>query len=208
MPMPDKHVPPMREILVVDDPDTIKLLFSGKYGEILDLIDSYEMAVSDIAKILKINPGSAHYHLKELEKRGLVEMVREETKGNIVKKYYLTVAHTISIDTSRFKTLRPGDVDPTEGLRDRMIQLLPAFGYDLPVAKAGALKDLMIRYNRRVKELQRGIQDAGIEKLVSDRLLIGDAYAMALRLAEIEDDGLQAMRDELRALLRETRGRK
>ena len=208
MPMPDKPVPPMREILVVDDPDTIKLLFTGKYGEVLELIDSYEMSVSDIAKILKINPGSAHYHLKELEKRGLVEMVREETKGNIVKKYYRTVAHTISIDSSRFKMLRPGDSDPTESHRDRMLKLLPAFGYDLPAEKAEALKGLMIRYNRRIKELQRSIQNAGIEKAESDRLLIGDAYSMALRLAEIEDDGLQAMRDELRALLQDTKVRK
>lgn len=208
MPMPDKPVPPMREILVVDDPDTVKLLFSGKYSEVLELIDSYEMAVSDIAKILKINPGSAHYHLKELEKRGLVEMVREETKGNIVKKYYRTVAHTISIDTSRFKMLRPGDMDPTDSHRDRLFRLMPAFGYDLPPDKEGVMKDLMVRYNRRVKELQRGIQDAGIEKIEGDRLVIGDAYAMALRLAEIKDDELQAIREELRALLQETRVRK
>ena len=203
--MPDKPALTMREIIVVDDPDTVKLLFSGRYSDILDLIDSYEMSVSEIAKILKINPGSAHYHLKELEKRGLVEMVREETKGNIVKKYYRTVARTISIDTSRFRMMRPGEADPSEALRDRLFKLMPAFGYRIPDDKTEAMKSVVTRYYARVKELQRGIQDTGIEKTESDRLLVGDAYSVALLLAEAGDDELRAILEELRALLSEVK---
>ena len=208
MAMPDKPARAMRELIVVDDPDTVKLLFSGKYGEVLDLIDTYEMSVSEIAKILKINPGSAHYHLKELERRGLVEMVREETKGNIVKKYYRTVARTISIDTSRFKVLRPGEADPMEGVRDRLFMLLPAFGYGPPADKADALRDIVTRYYRRVKELQRDIQGTGIEKTEGDRQLVSEAYGVALMLAETEDDEIHAIREELRGLLLEMRERK
>ena len=40
----------MRELIVVDDPDTMKLLFSGKYDNIFELIDYHEMAISDIAQ--------------------------------------------------------------------------------------------------------------------------------------------------------------
>lgn len=208
MNMPDKPDVGIREIMVVDDPDTVKLLFSGRYGDILDLIDSHEMSVSDIAKILKVNPGSAHYHLKELEKRGLVLIVREETKGNIVKKYYRTAARTISIDSSKYRMMRPGESDPSEEFQDKIAGLMPSFGYNVTPDKKGAFVDVVMRYYRRRKALERGIQDTGIEKAESDRLIVGDAYRTALMLAETEDDELRSIREELRVLLSLIRDKK
>jgi len=205
--MPDKTGRAMREYMVVDDPETVKLLFSGKYTDILELIDSHEMSVSEISKVLKINPGSAHYHLKEMEKRGLVEMVREETKGNIVKKYYRTAARNISIDTSKFKMLRPGESDPMDEFGDTLARLMPSFGYCLPPDKSEAFKDVISRYYQREKALQRSIQDAGIEKIESDQMIVGDAYHVALMLAETEDEVLRSIRDEIRALLSGMKGR-
>jgi DNA-binding transcriptional ArsR family regulator len=203
--MPDKPVRGMREFMVVDDPETVKLLFSGKYTDILELIDSHEMSVSEIAKVLKINPGSAHYHLKEMEKRGLVEIVREETKGNVVKKFYRTAARNISIDTSKFKMVRPGDIDPMDEFGDRLARLMPSFGYGIPSDKMDAFKDVISRYYKREKALQRRIQDAGIEKIESDRMIVGDAYHVALMLAETEDGELLSIREEIRALLSDVR---
>lgn len=205
--MPDKPYSDMREFMVVDDPDTMKLLISGKYNDILELIDFHEMSVSEIAKVLKINPGSAHYHLKELEKRGLVKIVREETKGNVVKKYYRTVARTIYIDSSRFKMLRPGEADPMDAFYDKLLKLMAPFGYEIPLDKAGQVKDILIRYNKRRKELLRQIQDAGVEDFESDRLLVSDAYHVALMLKEIEDQELMGIRDEIRTLLAGMRDR-
>lgn len=207
MHMPDKPYSDMREFMVVDDPDTMKLLISGKYNDILELIDFHEMSVSEIAKVLKINPGSAHYHLKELEKRGLVKIVREETKGNVVKKYYRTVARTIYIDSSRFKMLRPGEADPMDAFYDKLLKLMAPFGYEIPLDKAGQVKDILIRYNKRRKELLRQIQDAGVEDFESDRLLVSDAYHVALMLKEIEDQELMGIRDEIRTLLAGMRDR-
>lgn len=191
----------MREIMVVDDPDTIKMLMGGKYGDILDLIDSCEMSVSEIAKVLKINPGSAHYHLKELESRGLVKIVREEMKGNVVKKYYRTVARMIYIDGSRFKLLRPGEPDPMDAFYDKLLGLMAPFGYDIPPEKARQLKDAMNRYNTRRKVLLRQIQDTGVERIESDRMVVGDAYHVALMFREIEDEEMGHIREEIRTLI-------
>lgn len=196
----------LREVMVIDDPDTMRMILSGKYNDILELIDFHEMSVSEIAKVLKVNPGSAHYHLKELEKRGLVKMVREETKGNMVKKYYRTAARNIYLDGSKFKTIKPGDVNPMEEFRGRLIELLIPFGYDIPPEKAILINDAMMRYDKRKKELLAMIQDVGVEKTESNRLLVGDAYRVAWMFKEIEDEDLGKIREELRELLSRIRG--
>lgn len=205
--MASKRDSSMREILVVDDPDTIKILMGGKSGDILDLIDSREMSVSEIARAMKINPGSAHYHLKELEKRGLVDMVREETKGNVVKKYYRAAARRIFLDSSRFKTLGSGEINPMDNFFDRLLPMMSYFGYGFPPEKAEQIKDLIRRYTKRRNELLRQIQDIGIEDIESDRMVVSDAYSIALLLREVEDDELQGIANEIRALALASRSR-
>jgi hypothetical protein len=93
-----------------------------------------------------------------------------------------------------------------DGFHDRLIGMMSPFGYDIPPEKAGPLKDAMVRYDKRKKELLGQIQDIGIEKMESDRLLIGDAYYVALLLKEIEDEEMGKIRDELRAILSDIRG--
>lgn len=205
--MQGKHGPEMREVLVVDDPDTMRMILSGKYNDILELISSREMSVSDISKALGINPGSAHYRLKELEKKGLVRMVREETKGNVVKKYYRAAARNIYLDGSKFKGQERGDASPMHGFFDRLVALLAPFGYEMPSDRAEKLKDALMRYDKRKKELLQQIQDTGIERMEEDRLLVGDAYHVAWLLKEIEDDELRGIREEVRLLLAENRVR-
>ena len=197
MHMPAILDPTIREALVVDDPEAMRLLLSGKYNTIMDLIDTVEMSVSDIARTMKINPGSAHYHLKELEKYGLVKIVREETKGNIVKKYYRTAARTIYLDGSRFK-ISGGD-DPMIKYRDQLVELLAPFGYDIPEGLSGPFKDALKRYDRRRKELLREIQD--VRAATDDDLLSRDTFMVALRLKEIEDKEIQGIQEEIRAIL-------
>jgi len=204
--MQGEREPEIREMLVVDDPDTMRMILSGKYNDILELISSREMSVSDISKALGINPGSAHYRLKELEKKGLVKKAREETKGNVVKKYYRASARNIYLDGSRFKVPGPGEDSPMDEFYERLFRLLEPFGYAIPSDKAVHLKDAIMRYDKRKKELLQQIQDTGIEKMEGDRLLVSDAYRVAWLLKEIEDDGLRGIREEIRLILAKIRG--
>lgn len=199
--MPEKPDPSILEVLVVDDPEAMKLLLSGKYTEIMDLIDSVEMSVSDIAKTLKINPGSAHYHLKELEKYGLVKMVREETKGNLVKKFYRTAARQIYLDGSRFKTM--GVEDPMRGYHDQLAGMLAPFGYNITPDLSGPFNDIMQRYDKRRKELLREIQDVRVGR--GNSMLASDAYFVALMLKETEDEEMRALKEEIGELLNRLR---
>ena len=201
--MTDKSPPVMREFLVIDDPDTMKLLLSGKYDDIIELIDYKEMAISDIARVLKVNPGSVHYHLKALEKRGLVVLVREEKKGNIVKKYYRTSARTFYIDGCRYRMLRPGELDPLDEFYDKLLRVMAPLGYTIPPDKTDLLKDIMRRYNLRGREILRELQDAGVEDIESDRMVVSDAYSVALRFRKIQDRQMQELQGELRTFLSE-----
>jgi DNA-binding transcriptional ArsR family regulator len=199
--MTDKPLPAMREFMVVDDPDTMKLLLSGKYDNIIELIDYKEMAISDIARVLKINPGSVHYHLKALEKRGLVILVREEKKGNIVKKYYRTSARTFYIDGCRYRMLRPGEKDPMDEFYDKLLRAMAPLGYEIPPDKTDRLKEIMRRYNLRGREILRELQGAGVEDIETDRMVVSDAYDVALRFRKIQDREMRELREELRIFL-------
>src|SRR5512133_2795301 len=96
-PKPDTSI---KEIMIVEDPAAIKLLFTPKYAEIIKLVETEELSVSDVARKLDVNTGSAHYHMKELEKHGLVKMVREEVTGGVVRKYYRKSARHFTINAT------------------------------------------------------------------------------------------------------------
>ena len=173
--------------MVVEDPAAIKLLFTPKYTNILKLIQDQELSLSDIARALDINPGSAHYHLKELEKHGLVKKVREEIKGGVVKKFYRKAARNMSIDVSR-----PGNEAVAsatgfgEDYKEKMLRSLGVFGYDISPKKMEAAKALLTKCDIRTKAIMKEIQRAGIEQVEDNKQLVADTYqfAMLVRLAE------------------------
>lgn len=78
MPVKDKPADAMPDVIVLDKPQDIGLVFSEKHNMVLKPVTEKEMSISDIARALNMNPGSAHYYLKELEKHGPVRQVREE----------------------------------------------------------------------------------------------------------------------------------
>ena len=187
MPRKQKLDTTIREFMVIEDPAAIKLLFTPKYTNILKLIQDQELSLSDIARALDINPGSAHYHLKELEKHGLVKKVREEIKGGVVKKFYRKAARNMSIDVSR-----PGNEAVAsatgfgEDYKEKMLRSLGVFGYDISPEKMEAAKALLTKCDIRTKAIMKEIQRAGIEQVEDNKRLVADTYqfAMLVRLAE------------------------
>jgi DNA-binding transcriptional ArsR family regulator len=187
MPRKQKLDTTIQEFMVVEDPAAIKLLFTPKYTNILKLIQDQELSLSDIARALDINPGSAHYHLKELEKHGLVKKVREEIKGGVVKKFYRKAARNMSIDVSR-----PGNEAVAsatgfgEDYKEKMLRSLGVFGYDISPKKMEAAKALLTKCDIRTKAIMKEIQRAGIEQVEDNKQLVADTYqfAMLVRLAE------------------------
>lgn len=154
--VPDEAI---RELLVVENPRTIRLIFSEKHSLILKQITDEERSISEIARMLSLNPGSVHYYLKELERQGLAMQVRQEIKGGIVKKYYRAAARRIVLATRDFvnPAFRQHVSDDETG--DRLIRAVRQLGYRVPDAEREEAKELMLRYDRQLKALLREVEE-------------------------------------------------
>ncbi len=174
------------DIYVVDKPQDIRLIFSEKHNMILRLLMEQDLSISDIAKILSINPGSVHYHLKELEKHGLVKQVREEVKRGIIKKYYRSAAKRILIDSPNFGAKNYLDHTTKEYI-DRLIASIEFLGYQLPPENLDDAKDLLSRYDHRIKELLSQLHDTGLENVENDGVILQNAYNLIFNIWARED---------------------
>jgi DNA-binding transcriptional ArsR family regulator len=192
-PKPDTSI---KEITIVEDPAAIKLLFTPKYAEIIRLVDAEELSVSDVARKLGVNPGSAHYHMKELEKHGLVKLVREEIAGGVVRKYYRKSARHFTINASNPESAPAlAEAGIGEEFMERLLKSMSFFGYDVPAEKMEAAKRDLKTTDERVKAILAEVQQAGLEKVESDRMLVANAYQLALVLRMMEDEQfLEAVR--------------
>lgn len=183
----------MRDILVLDKPHDIKLIFSKKHNMILKLVIEKELSISDIARSLDINPGSVHYHLKELERHGLVKQVREEIKGGIIKKYYRSAAKRILLDSPDFNKIAPDDAllsELSEEFTDRIIRSIEYLGYGLPPENREDAKDLLLRLERRMMDISKEIHGSGLESVESDGMLVRNVCQMVLIIRAKDDPEL------------------
>ena len=186
--MPRKQKPDttIKEIMIVDDPCAIKLLFTQKYAEIIRLVGSEEFTVSDVARKLGVNSGSIYYHVKELEKHGLVNPVREEIAGGVVKKYYRKAAMNFTINISDpASAVVAAEMGIDEAFMEKIIKSLSYFGYGVRPEKMEEAKRSLIALDARYKAILAEIQRSGLEQAEADRLLVSNTYSVAsiLRLA-------------------------
>ncbi len=67
---------------------------------IFSLLAQEPMTVTQVGKTLEIAPAKIHYHVRELERVGLVRQVFTREKSGILEKYYRAVAKDISVPRS------------------------------------------------------------------------------------------------------------
>jgi DNA-binding transcriptional ArsR family regulator len=186
--------------MVVENLQDLRLIFSKKHNMILKLVIEKEMSISDIARALKINPGSVHYHLKELEKRGFVKQVREEIKGGVVKKYYRSAAKRILIDSPDFNKMDNTMVDKPEDMSSRLIEAIEYMGYHLSPENREDAEELLSRYNKRINDILVEIHVSGLENFMDDGIVINRVNQMMLIMRAKEDPQLNRIYSEFNKL--------
>ena len=179
----------LRDIFVVDKPQDIRLIYSEKHNMILRLVMESELSISDIAKKLNMNPGSVHYHLKELEKHGLARQVREEIKGGIVKKYYRSTARRILLDSPNFN-LREQVNFMARDQTDRIIRSIEYLGYHLPPENREDAEEMLARYDKRMRDLLLEMQTRGLENLEDNGSILHKVYDLILNIRAKDDPEL------------------
>lgn len=188
------------EILVVERLADVRLLFSRKHSLILNLVTEDERSISEIAKLLDMNPGSVHYYLKELEQHGLVKQVREEIKGGIVKKYYRSAARRIVIERPAFSLQNGPTAYPTPNEMDEMLKAIEVLGYQLPADKKDDAVEMLTRYTKRMTSLLIDLQNSGIEKVEMNGFATDSALRLVLGLKAREDPELTRLYSEFEKL--------
>ncbi|OPY29718.1 MAG: Bacterial regulatory protein, arsR family [Methanocella sp. PtaU1.Bin125] len=190
----------MKDILVVDRFDDMRLIMSEKHNRILRLVMEKEMSISDIARSLDMNPGSVHYYLKDLEKHGLARQVREEIKGGVVKKFYRSAARRIVLEPPDFSARDAARSTLMPDHMERLIRAIEYLGYHLPPENREDAVDLLARYDARMKGLMIGLQDSGLGDMESDGLILYSAFNIVLGVKAKGDPELNRLNGEFEKL--------
>ena len=142
----------MDDIRVIRDPKVARLLADRTRCRILALLRLGEFSASDLARALGLTTQAISYHLRLLEKAGLVRVVRTETKRNLVEKYYRAVAKRFVVSY-----LVAEDPQAAEKVRELLREAAEGFrvlGYEVDKEKgAEILREYMVLRAKALEEV-------------------------------------------------------
>ena len=76
---------------------------------IIKQLTSQAMTVTQLAELFGEAPNKLHYHVRELERVGLLKKVETREKGAILEKYYRTVARNINVPKNLLSGMPPDE---------------------------------------------------------------------------------------------------
>ncbi|HEX7063707.1 MAG TPA: helix-turn-helix domain-containing protein [Bacillales bacterium] len=88
----------MKDIYYVEDLNQLKVLSDPFRVKILWELNESSKTGKMLADQLELPPSKMRYHLKELEKVGLIVIERTEEKNGILQKFYSPIAKVISLE--------------------------------------------------------------------------------------------------------------
>lgn len=109
----------MKDIKLLTTHEQLKALSDPFRSELLLRLMEKPKTGQQLSELFQLSRARIHYHLKELEKNELVEIVRKEEKNGIVQKFYQSVAGGFVPD----QALLPNS-EMTETIRTMMISML------------------------------------------------------------------------------------
>jgi DNA-binding transcriptional ArsR family regulator len=77
--------------------------------QIIEALIEQPMTVTQVGELLGIAPAKIHYHVRELEKVGLLQLVETREKGGILEKYYQPIARDFSVAYGLFLSASSDD---------------------------------------------------------------------------------------------------
>lgn len=139
--------------MVLSDPEKVKIIFNKWRAKILELLSKEPHTIKEMAITLKINPGTVFHHIKILEDAGLIEIVRTESIGNIIMKYYQSVAREFRFDLLETKDEKIHSI--IESKLEKIVNALSAYGINIPDNEKSAVKKQIAEFwdlENKIKE--------------------------------------------------------
>lgn len=81
---------------VIEEYEQLKAISDPFRAKILSHLIEKPYTGQQLAQLLELSRSKIHYHLNELEKNGLIRIVRTEVKNGIVQKFYRSVARSFA----------------------------------------------------------------------------------------------------------------
>ncbi|HLH61307.1 MAG TPA: helix-turn-helix domain-containing protein [Ktedonobacteraceae bacterium] len=90
----------MLESYEIENIEQLRAISDMLRVRIIDLLLRQPMTVTQIGEELGEAPAKIHYHVRELEKAGLLRLVETREKGGILEKYYQPIAREFTVEKS------------------------------------------------------------------------------------------------------------
>jgi len=114
----------MRDEFVLETPEQIRALAHPLRQRVLGLLTNAPYTNKQLADLLQVSPPRLHFHVRELQAAGLIEIVSQQPKGGVIEKYYRAVARVVRLAPQTKETARDqGLLESTlEALRQEYIR--------------------------------------------------------------------------------------
>src|SRR6266704_3869893 len=99
----------MLENYEIETNEQLRAIADMRRARILELLRDRPMTVTQLGELMGEGPAKIHYHVRELERVGLLRLVETREKGGILEKYYQPVAKNISVSKTLFMTAPPDE---------------------------------------------------------------------------------------------------
>lgn len=110
----------MKSSLIIKDLNQLKILSDPFRAKLMMFLIEKPYTGQQLAEKVGLSRARIHYHLRELEKNHLIELVRKEEINGIVQKFYRSVAHGFLPDVS----LLPHKKDVDETYRQIVLSMI------------------------------------------------------------------------------------
>lgn len=109
------EIPEIPELYEMETLEQIRILADELRVRIMDALIAEPLTATQVADQLGQPPPKIHYHVRELERVGLVTLVATREKGGILEKYYRAVARNFTAPSSLLRRVPPDEVAAATG---------------------------------------------------------------------------------------------
>lgn len=101
------------EVYEIESLEQLRAITDELRVRILDHLTYQPLTVTQLGERLGVAPAKAHYHVRELERVGLVKLVATRENRGILEKYYRATARTLRVPDGLFQRLPADEVIAT-----------------------------------------------------------------------------------------------
>ncbi len=198
-------IEPMKDLEIISDPRTIKVLFEPTRSEIVfRYLVNGSMTVKQLSDALGKNPGTILHHIDKLKDVGLVvQDYTEQTITGIVQRYYRATAREYRLGIGGMMQTDSGVAEFAEKRLKSMLSSLTYYGIEIPEGDLAEATQLLRQLIERENEVSSKLPISD-EKIFAklQRPVRNDASRIMRRFILDQDSQYRGLRDKWNVFLK------